>query len=115
MDGLVSYRRAKSYGVVVGQKDFRPTIIGISLLRILNVESRAQLAGTAPINPVRAQLVDPAPTAWIGWLIDLSRRNNLLFYQPIPTSSVDLTTPEFSLLELLAGRSVIGETSAGPK
>jgi hypothetical protein len=53
---------------------------------------RAQSAGTAPIDPARTKLVDAARTAWIGRLIDLSRRNNLLFYRPIPTSSIDLST-----------------------
>ncbi|HTF62683.1 MAG TPA: AAA domain-containing protein, partial [Edaphobacter sp.] len=71
---------------------------------------RAQSAGTAPIDPARAQLVDAARAAWIGRLIDLSRRNNLLFYRPIPTSSIDLTTQNPGLLELLSGRSVTGET-----
>ena len=69
-----------------------------------------QTSGTAPIDPARAQLVDAARTAWIGRLIDLSRRNNLLFYRPIPTSSIDLTIQNPGLLELLAGRSVTGET-----
>jgi hypothetical protein len=71
--------------------------------------SRAQSAGTAPIDPARAKLVDAARTSWIGRLIDLSRRNNLLFYRPILTSSIDLTIQGPGLLELLAGRSVTGE------
>jgi hypothetical protein len=65
---------------------------------------RAQSASTAGIGPARAKLVDAARTAWIGRLIDLSRRNNLLFYRPIPTSSVDLTTQNPGLLEPLARR-----------
>src|ERR1700758_4992133 len=69
---------------------------------------RAQSAGTATIDPARAQLVDAARTAWIGRLMDLSRRNNLLFYRPVPTSSIDLTTQNPGLLGLLAGRSVTG-------
>jgi hypothetical protein len=52
--------------------------------------SRPQSAGNAPIDPARIQLVDAARTAWIGRLIDLSRRNNLLFYRPMPSSSIDL-------------------------
>jgi hypothetical protein len=51
---------------------------------------RAQSAGTAPIDPARAKLVEAARTAWIGRLIDLSRRNNLLFYRPVATGSIDL-------------------------
>ena len=70
---------------------------------------RAQSTSTAPIDPARAKLVDAVRTAWIGRLIDLSRRNNLLFSRPIPTSSIDLTTQNPGLLELLAGRSVTGE------
>jgi Carboxypeptidase regulatory-like domain len=82
--------------------------------------SRAQLAGTAPIDPARAQLVDAARTAWIDPLIDLPAVTISCFIDPlvlstIPTSSIDLTTQNSGLLELLAGRSVIGETSAGPK
>jgi hypothetical protein len=69
-----------------------------------------QTMGTAPIDPARVKLVDAARTAWIGRLIDLSHRNNLLFYRSIPTSSIDLTTQNPSLLELLAGRSVTAET-----
>jgi hypothetical protein len=52
--------------------------------------SRPQSAGTPTIDPARSQLVDAARTAWIGRLIDLSRRNNLLFYRPMPSSSIDL-------------------------
>jgi hypothetical protein len=69
----------------------------------------AQSASTAPTDPARAKLVDAARAAWIGRLIDLSRRNNLLFYRPIPTSSIDLTTQSPSLQELLGGKSVSGE------
>jgi hypothetical protein len=71
--------------------------------------SGAQSKSTAPIDPARTKLVDAARTAWIGRLIDLSRRNNLLFYRPIPTSSIDLTTQNPGLLELLAGRPVTDE------
>jgi very-short-patch-repair endonuclease/KaiC/GvpD/RAD55 family RecA-like ATPase len=71
---------------------------------------RAQSADTAPVDPARAQLIDAARTAWIGRLIDVSRRNNLLFYRPIPTSSIDLTSQNPALLELLAGKAVTGET-----
>jgi hypothetical protein len=65
----------------------------------------AQSTSTAPIDPARAKLVDAARNAWIGRLIDLSRRNNLLFYRPIPTSSIELTTQSSGLLDLLAGKS----------
>ncbi|MDX6459532.1 MAG: mismatch endonuclease, patch repair protein [Acidobacteriaceae bacterium] len=51
---------------------------------------RAQYAGTAPIDPARAQLVDAARTAWIGRLIDLSRRNPRKFR--IPKSNCDYWT-----------------------
>ena len=72
--------------------------------------SRAQSTSTAQIDPARAKLVDAARTAWIGRLIDLSRRNNLLFYRPVPTSSIDLTSQTPGLLDLLDGKPVTGET-----
>jgi very-short-patch-repair endonuclease len=71
--------------------------------------SRPQSAGTPPVDPARTQLVDAARTAWIGRLIDLSRRNNLLFYRPIPTSSIDVPKESFCLLELLSGKPVTAE------
>ena len=71
--------------------------------------SRPQSASTSRVDPARIQLVDAARTAWIGQLIDLSRRNNLLFHRPVPTSSIDLTTQNPGLLELLAGPPFHGE------
>jgi hypothetical protein len=71
---------------------------------------RAQSAGTAPVDPARTQLIDAARTAWIARLIDLSRRNNLLFYRPIPTSSIDIPEESPALLELLSGKTVTAET-----
>jgi hypothetical protein len=55
---------------------------------------RAQSTSTAPIDPARAKLVDAARTAWIGRLIDLSRRNNFLFYRPIPDKLDRSNRPE---------------------
>jgi hypothetical protein len=71
---------------------------------------RAQSAGTAPVDPARTQLIDAARTAWIARLIDLSRRNNLLFYRPVPTSSIDVPKESSALLELLSGKTVTAET-----
>jgi hypothetical protein len=72
--------------------------------------SRAQSAGNAPIDPARVQFVEAARTAWIGRLIDLSRRNNLLFYRAIPTSSIDVSKESPGLLDLLGGKAVTAET-----
>jgi hypothetical protein len=38
---------------------------------------------TAPPSAARGQAVDRAPQSWIRKLIDLSRRNNLLYYRPL--------------------------------
>jgi hypothetical protein len=41
-------------------------------------------------NAFREKLVDAAREGWINRLIDLSRRNNLLFYKPILSGTLEL-------------------------
>ncbi len=48
-------------------------------------------APSAPtISPQRRLLVDQARQSWIRKLIDLSRRNNLLYFRPLKTGTLDL-------------------------
>src|ERR1700722_1684076 len=54
------------------------------------MSSRVALMGTngtdmatAPVSAARGQAVDRARQSWIRKLIDLSRRNNLLYYRPL--------------------------------
>ena len=42
------------------------------------------------ISPKRRALVDQARQSWIRKLIDLSRRNNLLYFRPLKTGTLDL-------------------------
>jgi very-short-patch-repair endonuclease len=72
---------------------------------------------TSPlISPERVATVDAARSVWIRKLIDLSRRNNLLFYRPLKTGMLDLSTANVAkMAELLSGQSVpasrlLGET-----
>ena len=44
------------------------------------------------VDPQRLSLVDRARTQWIKRLIDLSRRNRLLFFRDLKTGTVDLTS-----------------------
>src|ERR1700720_3574987 len=39
---------------------------------------------------LREKLVDAARDGWINRLIDLSRRNNLLFYKPVASGTLEL-------------------------
>jgi very-short-patch-repair endonuclease len=43
------------------------------------------------ITPERREKVDKARAAWIKKLIDLSRRNNLLFYRALQTGTLDIS------------------------
>src|ERR1700723_811782 len=53
------------------------------------------------------QIVENARQSWIRKLIDLSRRNNLLYFRPLKTGTLDLTSaPSERLRELLMGQSV---------
>ncbi len=53
------------------------------------VESHASGTG-APEDALRKSLVNAACEGWTGRLIDLSRRNNLLFYKPIVSGTLEL-------------------------
>ena len=70
-----------------------------------NEKSRADRRGSSglpPISPERRRLVDAAREAWIKKLIDLSRRNNLLFYRDLQAGTLDVSTaPPEAILTLL--------------
>jgi very-short-patch-repair endonuclease len=60
-----------------------------------------------PISDERRHTVEAARQVWIRKLIDLSRRNNLLYYRPLKTGTLDLSAaPAEKLRELLVGESV---------
>src|SRR5437899_8812502 len=59
---------------------------------------------TAKISEARKQVVEKARLTWIRKLIDLSRRNNLLYYRPLKTGTLDLSSAEpEKMAELLSG------------
>jgi Protein of unknown function (DUF4011) len=59
------------------------------------------------IPDARRQIVENARQSWIRKLIDLSRRNNLLYFRPLKTGTLDLTSaPSERLRELLMGQIV---------
>lgn len=62
---------------------------------------------TATANPERHVAVDRARQSWIKRLIDLSRRNNLLFFRPLKRGTLDLAAAPLEVLqELLTGSAV---------
>lgn len=65
-----------------------------------------QTAGTIPVDAARLKLIEAARSGWISRLIDLSRRNNLLYYRSIPTSSIDIPDSSPELSDLLAGKMI---------
>lgn len=62
----------------------------------------------APEVPsARRATVEAARQVWIRKLIDLSRRNSLLYYRPLKTGTLEFSSaPPERLHELLAGESV---------
>ena len=59
------------------------------------------------IPDARRQIVENARQSWIRKLIDVSRRNNLLYFRPLKTGTLDLTSaPSERLHDLLMGQSV---------
>ena len=53
------------------------------------------------IAPERRERVDRAREVWIKKLIDLSRRNNLLFYRDLQTGTLDLSTAPTDAIQSL--------------
>jgi hypothetical protein len=67
--------------------------------------------GPERVSAARRGLVDKARDSWIAQLIDLSRRNNLLFYRDLQAGTLDLSTaPEDQIHALL---KTIGEADSG--
>jgi hypothetical protein len=59
------------------------------------------------ISPQRRSLVDQARQSWIRTLIDLSRRNNLLYFRPLKTGTLDLgNADQENMAALLRGEEV---------
>jgi hypothetical protein len=52
-------------------------------------ENVANRAGV-PDSLMRERLIDTARDGWMNRLIDLSRRNNLLFYKPVASGTLEL-------------------------
>ena len=69
-----------------------------------------------PISTERQQVVERERQAWIKKLIDLSRRNNLLYFRPLKTGTLDLTSmDELSMADLIAGEAVAVSKLLGRK
>jgi very-short-patch-repair endonuclease len=70
----------------------------------------SEQTGTRPapqISEARRQTVETARQSWIRKLIDLSRRNNLLYFRPLKTGTLELSSaPTEKLRELLLGETV---------
>jgi very-short-patch-repair endonuclease len=59
------------------------------------------------ISEARRRTVETARQVWIRKLIDLSRRNNLLYFRPLKTGTLELSSaPGEKLRDLLTGESV---------
>ena len=63
-----------------------------------SVHSGAQ----TPESQLRQKLIDEARDGWSNRLIDLSRRNNLLFYKPVASGTIELPMSS-RMLEFLSG------------
>ena len=64
-------------------------------------------AAPADVSPSRRAAVDRARQAWVSRLIDLSQRNNLLYYRQLKVGTLDLTAADRDVLaELLSGKTV---------
>ena len=62
---------------------------------------------TGPLPPERVAKVDAARKEWIAKLVDLSRRNNLLYFRDLKVGTLDLTgaSPDGLQALLRSGRT----------
>jgi very-short-patch-repair endonuclease len=63
-------------------------------------------AAGSPEQSLRAKLIGVAREGWIKRLTDVSRRNNLIYYRPIATSTLEITLRNSYLSDLFNGKSV---------
>ncbi len=60
------------------------------------------------VTDARREAVDRVRQIWIRKLIDLSRRNNLLYYRPLKTGTLDLSSADPTLMAaLLSGEEAV--------
>jgi hypothetical protein len=65
------------------------------------VRTRAPELHPITVSAQRREAVDKARQSWIRKLIDLSRRNNLLYYRPLKTGTLDLSSADPERMALL--------------
>jgi Protein of unknown function (DUF4011) len=72
-------------------------------------------AGNHPgsTSSFREQLIDEARRKWVDRLIDLSRRNNLLYYRPLQSGTIELDSDTIKLGGLLTGKPLPFDEFAG--
>ena len=73
-------------------------------------KSEKPAAGTPLVSETRAKLIEVARASWVSRLIDVSRRNNLLYFRPTPTNSIELASGSAAISELLAGKTVSAQS-----
>jgi hypothetical protein len=71
-------------------------------------------ASAIPISPERLAKVDQARHAWIRKLIDLSRRNNLLFFRELKVGTLDLSGADPDVIRALLQTEKTNDDSGEP-
>jgi len=68
-----------------------------------------------PISPERRAKVEDARQRWISALIDKSRRNNLLYFRPLKTGTLELTGADARAMERLLKQEEVPLTKLLPR
>lgn len=72
-------------------------------------------SGEARISQSRREAIERARLGWIRKLIDVSRRNNLLYYRPLKTGTLDLSSADPHLIaDLVSGCDSVPATKLLP-
>jgi hypothetical protein len=57
-----------------------------------SIPSKPDPRPASPTSEARRQTVETARQSWIRKLIDLSRRNNLLYFRPLKSGTLELSS-----------------------
>jgi hypothetical protein len=70
------------------------------------INREVQNSPVEQVSAARREIVDRARQLWIKRLIDLSRRNNLLYFRDLKTGTLDISTADPDrMVELLSGEA----------
>ena len=107
---LQTARRGECSSETHGRFSARPNAVTLAIGMPGSPSSPVRQLETPPVSPERRVKVDAARQAWIRQLVDMSRRNNLLYFRDLKIGTLEFkNAPAEAMQELLQS----GKTERG--